>query len=368
MHTIIISYIIHLFRLVSMKKLKLAINGFGRIGRCFLRASLKDPEFMDSISIIAINDLADAKTLAHLLKYDSVFGRFDGSIVTKVQNDSYSGNKDVSMIVNENIEIKILSEKDPALLPWKEMGIDIVLESSGRFNDAKEARKQLAAGAKKVIISAPAKDPDATIVMGVNDDVYDSKNHQIVSMASCTTNCLAPVVKVLNDKFGIQNGYITTTHAITNDQNLLDLPHKDLRRARAATMSIIPTTTGAAKAVGEVMPDLKGKIDGIAMRVPTANVSVVDLVVQLNKKTSAEDVNAAFKKAASGSLMGILAVEDAPLVSIDFRGNGHSSIVDSGYTKVMDGDFAKVMSWYDNEWGYSSRCVDLALMLRNKGL
>jgi glyceraldehyde 3-phosphate dehydrogenase len=333
--------------------LKVGINGFGRIGRNILRAALGNAE----LDFVAVNDLTDTKTLAHLLKYDSILGNLHQEVTA-------SG--DAIHVAGE--ALKVLSVKDPAELPWKELGVDIVFESTGRFTDRDAAAKHLAAGAKKVIITAPAKGPDVTLVMGVNADKYDPAKHHIISNASCTTNCLAPVAKVLHEHFGIVRGWMTTVHSYTNDQNLLDLPHKDLRRARAAALSIIPTSTGAASALGEVLPELKGKLDGIAMRVPTANVSVVDLVVQLNKKTSAEDVNAAFKKAASGSLMGILAVEDAPLVSIDFRGNGHSSIVDSGYTKVMDGDFAKVMSWYDNEWGYSSRCVDLALMLRNKGL
>jgi len=333
--------------------LKVGINGFGRIGRNILRAALGNAE----LDFVAVNDLTDTKTLAHLLKYDSILGNLHQEVTA-------SG--DAIHVAGE--ALKVLSVKDPSALPWKELGVDIVFESTGRFTDRDAAAKHLAAGAKKVIITAPAKGPDVTLVMGVNADKYDPAKHHIISNASCTTNCLAPVAKVLHEHFGIVRGWMTTVHSYTNDQNLLDLPHKDLRRARAAALSIIPTSTGAASALGEVLPELKGKLDGIAMRVPTANVSVVDLVLQLNKKTSAEDVNAAFKKAASGSLMGILAVEDAPLVSIDFRGNGHSSIVDSGYTKVMDGDFAKVMSWYDNEWGYSSRCVDLALMLRNKGL
>jgi glyceraldehyde 3-phosphate dehydrogenase len=333
--------------------LKVGINGFGRIGRNILRAALGNAE----LDFVAVNDLTDTKTLAHLLKYDSILGNLHQEVTA-------SG--DAIHVAGE--ALKVLSVKDPSALPWKELGVDIVFESTGRFTDRDAAAKHLAAGAKKVIITAPAKGPDVTLVMGVNADKYDPAKHHIISNASCTTNCLAPVAKVLQEQFGIVRGWLTTVHSYTNDQNLLDLPHKDLRRARAAALSIIPTSTGAASALGEVLPELKGKLDGIAMRVPTANVSVVDLVVQLNKKTTAEDVNAAFKKAASGSLMGILAVEDAPLVSIDFRGNSHSSIVDSGYTKVMDGDFAKVMSWYDNEWGYSSRCVDLALMLRNKGL
>jgi glyceraldehyde 3-phosphate dehydrogenase len=333
--------------------LKVGINGFGRIGRNILRAALGNAE----LDFVAVNDLTNTETLAHLLKYDSILGNLHQEV--KAAGDSIQ-------VAGETL--KVLSVKDPSQLPWKALGVDIVFESTGIFTDRDAAAKHLAAGAKKVIITAPAKKPDITIVMGVNADKYDPKAHHIISNASCTTNCLAPVAKVLQEQFGIVRGWMTTVHSYTNDQNLLDLPHKDLRRARAAALSIIPTSTGAASALGEVLPELKGKLDGIAMRVPTANVSVVDLVVQLNKKASAEEINAAFRKAASGSLMGILSVEDAPLVSIDFRGNGHSSIVDSGYTKVMDGDFAKILSWYDNEWGYSSRCVDLALMLRNKGL
>ena len=332
--------------------LKVGINGFGRIGRNILRAALGNAE----LDFVAVNDLTDTRTLAHLLKYDSILGNLHQEV---------TATGDAIHVAGE--ALKVLSVKDPSELPWKELGVDIVFESTGRFTDRDAAAKHLAAGAKKVIITAPAKKPDVTLVMGVNADKYDPAKHHIISNASCTTNCLAPVAKVLQEQFGIVRGWMTTVHSYTNDQNLLDLPHKDLRRARAAGLSIIPTSTGAASALGEVLPELKGKLDGIAMRVPTANVSVVDLVVQLNKKTSADEVNAAFKKAASGSLMGILAVEDAPLVSIDFRGNGHSSIVDSGYTKVMDGDFAKVMSWYDNEWGYSSRCVDLAVVLGAKG-
>ena len=263
---------------------------------------------------------------------------------------------------------KVLSVKDPAQLPWKDLGVEVVFESTGLFTDRDAAAKHLAAGAKKVVITAPAKKPDISVVLGVNEGKYDPKAHHIISNASCTTNCLAPVVKVLHESFGIVRGWMTTVHSYTNDQQLLDLPHKDLRRARAAALSVIPTTTGAASAVGEVLPELKGKLDGIAMRVPTANVSVVDLVAQLSKKTSADEINNTFRKAAAGPLKGILAVEDAPLVSIDFRGNSHSSIVDSAYTKVMDGDFVKVMSWYDNEWGYSSRCVDLLKVLADKGL
>ncbi len=323
---------------------RVGINGFGRIGRNIMRAALAD----DDIDFVAVNDLTDAKTLAHLLKYDSVLGNLSAAIEAK--GDA---------IVVDGDEFTVLSSKDPAALPWKDLGVDVVFESTGKFADRDGAAKHLAAGAKKVIVTAPAKKPDVTVVLGVNDEQYDPATHHIISNASCTTNCLAPVVKVLHQSFGISRGWMTTVHAYTNDQNLLDLPHKDIRRARAAAMSIIPTTTGAASAVGEVLPDLKGKLDGISMRVPTPNVSVVDLVALFNTKASAEEVNGALRAAAAGPLKGILHVEDAPLVSIDFRGNPHSSIVDSAYTKVMDGDFVKVMAWYDNEWGYSNRCIDL---------
>jgi glyceraldehyde 3-phosphate dehydrogenase len=333
--------------------LKVGINGFGRIGRNILRAALGNKD----LDFVAVNDLTSTETLAHLLKYDSILGNLDHEV--KASGDTITVDGD---------SFKVLSVKDPAELPWNDLGVEVVFESTGRFTDRDPAAKHLTAGAKKVIITAPAKKPDITLVMGVNDDKYDPKTHHIISNASCTTNCLAPFAKVLHEEFGISRGWMTTVHSYTNDQQLLDLPHKDLRRARAAALSIIPTTTGAASAVGEVLPELKGKLDGIAMRVPTANVSVVDLVAELKKKTTANDINAAFRKAAAGPLKGILAVEDAPLVSIDFRKNSHSSIVDSAYTKVMDGDFAKVMSWYDNEWGYSSRCVDLALALAKKGL
>ena len=262
----------------------------------------------------------------------------------------------------------MLAQKDPAQLPWKDLGVDVVFEGTGRFTNREDAAKHIAAGAKRVIITAPAKKPDATFVMGVNHETYDPAKHQIISNASCTTNCLAPVAKVLHESFGIKKGWMTTCHAYTNDQNLLDLPHKDLRRARAAALSIIPTTTGAAAAVGEVLPALKGKLDGIALRVPTPNVSVVDLNALVDKTTTAEDVNAAFKAAADGPLKGILEYVTAPLVSIDFRGNPHSAMLDAPYTKVMDGDFVKVLAWYDNEWGYSSRCVDLLLYMAKKGL
>jgi glyceraldehyde 3-phosphate dehydrogenase len=328
--------------------LKVGINGFGRIGRNIMRAALGRSD----IDFMAVNDLTDAKTLAHLLKYDSVLGNIDATVEAR----------DGAIAVNGD-EFKVLAVKDPAQLPWKDLGVDVVFESTGIFTKRDDAAKHLTAGAKKVIITAPATGPDVTVVLGVNDAAYDKKSHHIISNASCTTNCLAPVAKVLDETYGIRRGWMTTVHSYTNDQNLLDLPHKDLRRARAAAMSIIPTTTGAAKAVGEVLPQLKGKLDGIAMRVPTANVSVVDLVAQLDKKTTTEDVNAAFKRAADGPLKGILQFCTDPLVSIDFRGNANSSILDAAYTKVMDGDFVKVMAWYDNEWGYSSRCVDLLAKL-----
>jgi len=323
---------------------RVGINGFGRIGRNIMRAALADSD----IDFVAVNDLTDAATLAHLLKYDSVLGNLTASIEGKGES-----------IIVDGDEFKVLSAKDPATLPWKELGVDVVFECTGKFTDRDGAAKHLAAGARKVIITAPAKQPDVTLVMGVNDGKYDPATHHIISNASCTTNCLAPVVKVLHESFGLQRGWMTTVHAYTNDQNLLDLPHQDMRRARAAALSIIPTTTGAASAVGEVLPALKGKLDGISMRVPTPNVSVVDLVALLDKSVTPDDLNAAFRAAAAGPMKGVLHVEDAPLVSIDFRGNPHSSIVDSAYTKVMGGDFVKVMAWYDNEWGYSNRCVDL---------
>jgi glyceraldehyde 3-phosphate dehydrogenase len=319
--------------------IKVGINGFGRIGRNIMRAALADK----NIDFVAVNDITDARTLAHLLKYDSVLGNLDRDIQAKDDAISVDGD-----------EFKVLSVKDPAQLPWKDLGVDVVFESTGKFTKRDDAAKHLAAGAKKVIITAPATGPDVTIVLGVNEKAYDKTAHNIISNASCTTNCLAPVAKVLHERFTIKKAWMTTVHAYTNDQNLLDL-----RRARAAALSIIPTTTGAAKAVGDVMPELKGKFDGISMRVPTPNVSLVDLVALVDKKTTAEEVNAAFKEAAEGPLKGILTLETAPLVSIDFRGNPHSSIVDAAYTKVLEGDFIKVLAWYDNEWGYSKRCVDL---------
>jgi glyceraldehyde 3-phosphate dehydrogenase len=333
--------------------IKVGINGFGRIGRNIMRAAMGD----SGIDIVAVNDLTNAATLAHLLKYDSILGNLKGDISASA--DKITVNKD---------QFQVLSIKDPAQLPWKSLGVDVVFESTGIFTNRDGAEKHLTAGAKKVVITAPAKGPDLTVVIGVNEEKYDAGKHHIISNASCTTNCLAPVAKILHETFGIRKGWMTTVHSYTNDQQLLDLPHKDLRRARAAALSIIPTTTGAALAVGEVLPEIKGRLDGIAMRVPTPNVSVVDLAVLVDKKTSKEEVNAAFKTAADGKLKGILEYTDEQLVSVDFRGNPRSSILDSSYTAVMDGDFVKVLSWYDNEWGYSSRCVDLLRFLVKKGL
>ncbi|OFV92147.1 MAG: type I glyceraldehyde-3-phosphate dehydrogenase [Acidobacteria bacterium RIFCSPLOWO2_02_FULL_64_15] len=332
---------------------RVGINGFGRIGRNIMRAALGDK----NIDFVAVNDLTSTSTLAHLLKYDSILGNLHARVEAKADRISVEGD-----------EFKVLSKRDPAELPWKELGVDVVFESTGLFTDRVSAAKHLAAGAKRVVITAPAKGPDLTVVLGVNDDNYDPAKHRIVSNASCTTNCLAPLAKVIHQAFGIKKGWMTTIHSYTNDQQLLDLPHKDLRRARAAALSMIPTTTGAALAVGEVLPDLKGKLDGFAMRVPTPNVSVVDLAVLVEKKTTGDEVNAALKAASEGALKGILAYSTDPLVSIDFKGNAHSSIVDAPYTKVMDGDFVKVLSWYDNEWGYSSRCVDLLRLLVKRGL
>src|SRR6266853_1379822 len=331
---------------------RVGINGFGRIVRNIMRAAMADR----NIDFVAVNDLTTAATLAHLLKYDSVLGNIHATVEAKADTISVDGD-----------EFKVLSMRDPAQLPWKDLGVDVVFESTGLFTERDAAAKHIAAGAKKVVITAPAKKPDVTVVLGVNDGQYDPAKHQIISNASCTTNCLAPLAKVLHQTFGIKKGWMTTIHSYTNDQQLLDLPHKDLRRARAAALSMIPTTTGAASAVGEVLPELKGKLDGMAMRVPTPNVSVVDLAAILDKKTTADEVNAAFKEAAAGALKGILEYSTEELVSIDFKGNPHSSIVDSAYTKVMDGDFVKVLSWYDNEWGYSNRCVDLLRLLVKKG-
>jgi len=332
---------------------RVGINGFGRIGRNIMRAALGDK----NIDFVAVNDLTNAHTLAHLLKYDSVLGNLRAQVEAKASTIAVDGD-----------EFQVLSMRDPAQLPWKDLGVDVVFESTGLFTDRDSAAKHLAAGAKKVVITAPAKKPDITIVLGVNDERYDPAAHQIISNASCTTNCLAPLAKVLHQTFGIRKGWMTTIHSYTNDQQLLDLPHKDLRRARAAALSMIPTSTGAATAVGEVLPELKGRLDGFAMRVPTPNVSVVDLAAILDKKTSADDVNAALKAAADGPLRNILEYSTAELVSVDFKGDPHSSIVDAAYTKVMDGDFVKVLSWYDNEWGYSNRCVDLLRLLVKKGL
>ena len=324
---------------------KVGINGFGRIGRNFFRAAYKDP----SLQIVAVNDITDAKTLAHLLKYDSVHGRFEASVEVKEN----------AIVVNGK-EVQVLACKDAADLPWGKLGVEIVIECTGRYTDRDGAGKHIAAGAKRVIISAPAKGEDATFVMGVNEKTFDPAKHFILSNASCTTNCLAPVAKVLLDTFGIERGLMTTIHSYTNDQKILDLPHKDLRRARAAGVSMIPTTTGAAKAVSLVIPELKGRLDGMAIRVPTPNVSVVDLTVELSKSATAEEINAAMKKASEGPMKGILEYVDEPLVSIDFNHDPASSSFDALSTKVLGGKMAKVLSWYDNEWGYSCRLVDLA--------
>lgn len=328
--------------------IRVAINGFGRIGRVFFRIAFGDP----TIDIVAVNDVTDAKTLAHLLKYDSVHGKY-------LKDVSVDGD----FIVVDGKKIKVYAETDPEKLPWSELGVDLVLESTGRFTEREKAEKHIKAGAKWVVISAPAKNPDITVVIGVNDDKLDPKTHRIISNASCTTNCLAPVVKVLHDSFVIKRGLMTTVHAYTNDQRILDLPHKDLRRARAAAVSIIPTTTGAAKAIGEVIPELKGKLDGMAMRVPTMNVSVVDLVCEVEKSTDERTVNSLFREASETNLKGILGYTEEPLVSIDFNGDPRSSIVDGLSTRVMDGNFIKVISWYDNEYGYSSRLVDLTKLI-----
>lgn len=331
---------------------KVAINGFGRIGRNFFRTSKGCKDF----EIVAINDLTDSKTLAHLLKYDSVQGIFDAEVSATDNGIKVDGK-----------EIKVLAERAPENLPWKAMGVDIVIESTGLFTDKDKASKHLAAGAKWVIISAPAKNEDITVCLGVNEEKLDPSVHKIISNASCTTNCLAPVAKTLNQEFCIIRGLITTIHSYTNDQRILDLPHKDLRRARAAAVSMIPTTTGAAKAVGLVLPELKGKLDGMAMRVPTPNVSVVDLVVEVSKDVTAEEVNAALKKSAEGPMKGILQYTTEPLVSIDFNGNPHSSIVDASLTKVLEKRMVKVIAWYDNEWGYSTRLRDLISYIAKRG-
>lgn len=331
--------------------LRVAINGFGRIGRMVLRAACNDK----NIEFVAINDLTSAATLGHLFKYDSVHGAFPGTVEVT----------DNQLVVNGKA-IKIYAIKDPAELPWKNDNIDVVLESTGLFTSKEKAELHIKAGAKKVVISAPATNEDITIVMGVNEHLYDPQKHNIISNASCTTNCLAPVAKVLNDAFGIEKGLVTTVHSYTNDQNILDLPHKDLRRARAAALSMIPTTTGAAKAVSLVLPELKGKLDGMAIRVPTPNVSVIDLVATVQKTTDIEQVNAALKKASQGPLKGILGFSEEPLVSIDFNGNPLSSIVDASCTKVIGDNMVKVISWYDNEAGFSNRVVDLFRLIASK--
>ncbi len=329
---------------------KVAVNGFGRIGRNFLRTSFDQ----DTFEIVAINDITSADTLAHLLKYDSIFGKYEKNIAV-----SQTGNS----IVVDGKEIKVFAERDPENLPWKELGVDLVVEATGIFRKRDEAGKHLKAGARKVIISAPATEPDITIVMGVNDNQYDHENHHIISNASCTTNCVAPVARVLNDNFKIVKGNMTTIHSYTNDQRILDLPHKDLRRARAAAVSMIPTSTGAAKAIGLVIPELIGKISGSAIRVPTPDVSLVDLVVTLEKPTNADQMRELFRAAAENELKGILAYSDEPLVSCDFIGNSASSIVDGEYVTNIGGDMVKVLAWYDNEWGYSCRIRDLAIKI-----
>lgn len=332
--------------------IRIGINGFGRIGRNVLRASLHDKD----LDFVAINDLTDAKTLAHLLKYDSVHGTL-GVPVEARENQ----------IVIDGTPMKVLAKKDPKELPWKDLGVDLVIESTGRFTDREGASKHLSAGAKRVIISAPANDPDVTLVLGVNESTYDPKSHEIISNASCTTNCLAPVAKVLQEAFGIKHGIMTTIHSYTNDQQLLDLPHKDLRRARAAGMSMIPTSTGAAKALHLVLPQLKGKLDGMAIRVPTPNVSLIDLTIEAEKDCDVAAVNAAFKRAAEGPLKGILKYCDEPIVSADQNGDAHSATFDSLLTTVLQGRMIKVLAWYDNEWGYSCRVRDLAKFIAARG-
>ena len=332
---------------------KVGINGFGRIGRNILRTALGDSD----IDFVAVNDLTDTRTLAHLLKYDSVLGNLDHEIEATENGIKVEGE-----------EFRVFSQRDPAAIDWESVGAEIVIESTGIFTKGEDAKKHLHGGVKKVIISAPAKNEDITIVLGVNEEAYDPKAHHVISNASCTTNCLAPVAKVVHEKFGIRSAQMTTIHSYTNDQQLLDLPHKDLRRARAAALSMIPTSTGAAKAVALVLPELTGKFDGISVRVPTPNVSLVDVVMDLEKETTAEEVNRAFKEAAEGELKGILSFCEEPLVSIDFRRNSNSSIVDAEYTKVIGGRMLKVLSWYDNEWGYSCRVRDMIKYIAGKGL
>ncbi|ENH96911.1 glyceraldehyde-3-phosphate dehydrogenase [Gracilibacillus halophilus YIM-C55.5] len=332
---------------------KVGINGFGRIGRNVFRQALKN----DEVEVVAVNDLTDANMLAHLLQYDSVHGKLDEDV---------SVNGDALVVGGK--EVKVLSEKDPASLPWGDLGVEVVIESTGIFTQGEKAKAHIDAGAKKVVISAPAKNEDLTVVMGVNEDQYDPASHHVISNASCTTNCLAPYAKVLHEKFGINRGLMTTIHSYTNDQQILDLPHKDYRRARAAAENIIPTTTGAAKAVSLVLPELEGKLNGMAMRVPTSDGSLVDLVAELDQNVTAEEVNAALKDAAEGELKGILGYSDEPLVSADYVGNTNSSTIDGISTMVMEDNMVKVVSWYDNEMGYSSRCVDLAAYLKKQGL
>ena len=327
---------------------RVGINGFGRIGRLVFRAGMAH----GGLEFMAVNDLTDAKTLAHLLKYDSVYGKYDGSIEAKGDG-----------IVVDGKEVKVLAIREPGDLPWKDLAVDVVLESTGRFVDRENASKHLQAGASRVVISAPAKNPDKTLILGVNDKEYEPSAHRVLSMGSCTTNCLAPVVKVLNEEFGVEHGLMTTTHAYTNDQVILDFPHKDLRRARAAGLSMIPTTTGAARALSLVIPEMEGKLDGMAIRVPTPTVSVVDLVARVKKPATVDAVNEAFKRYAEGPMKGILAVSDEPLVSRDYTGNPHSSIVDSLSTKVVGGNLVKVLSWYDNEWGFSTRMVEFLIYI-----
>jgi glyceraldehyde 3-phosphate dehydrogenase len=332
---------------------KIGINGFGRIGRNVFRVALNNP----NVEVVAVNDLTDAKMLSHLLKYDTVHGKLD-AIVEATEN---------ALIVNGN-KVNVLAERDPAKLPWGELGVDVVIECTGRFTNKEDAAQHIKAGAKKVIISAPSKDADFNVVMGVNEQKYEPLAHHVISNASCTTNCLAPFAKVLHEQFGLRRGMMTTVHSYTNDQQILDLPHKDYRRARAAAENIIPTTTGAAQAVALVLPELKGKLNGFAMRVPTANVSVVDLVAELEKEVTVEELNQAFKTASEGPLKGILAYSEEPLVSSDYNGDPHSSTIDALSTLVMEGNMVKVVSWYDNEWGYSNRVVDLVEYLASKGL
>jgi len=329
--------------------IKVGINGFGRIGRLFLRSALVDKEFGKKFQIVAVNDVTDAKTLAHLLKYDSIHGVLDIEVKAKEGAISVNGK-----------DIKIIAQLDPEKLPWKDLGVEVVLESTGAFTDRAGAEKHLKAGAKKVIISAPGKSPDATIVLGVNDKMYDPNKHNIISMASCTTNCLAPMIKILNDNFGVKRGFMTTCHAYTNDQRVLDLTHKDLRRARAASLSIIPTTTGAAKAIGEVIPEVAGKLDGIALRVPVPDGSIIDLTVELGRDVTKDEINSAFK-VAEKKMEGILQYTEEPIVSVDVIGNSHSCILDGASTMVLGekSNIVKVFGWYDNEWGYSCRLVDL---------